>query len=181
MNQSSEGNVFRWRSYIPPLYDLKKNMKKILTPILFLLITTFTFATEGAVVAVAKVDYNEIDDLLTSVVLDEKGNEELRDRYNAKKQASKDAQEKMQQAMMKGEAFDPSAAVQSFMHDDDDQKRVEQLCQKQLLELIEQTFEGKYDLIFKDDYRSSLIYSKIAIDDVTVIVKQELLKAIPKK
>jgi hypothetical protein len=155
-------------------------MKKTLTPIFFLLIATFAFASEGAALAVAKVDYNEIDDLLTTVVLNEKGNEELRDRYNAKKQASKDAQERMQKAMMKGEAFDPSEAAHSFMHDDEDKKRVEQLCQKQLLELIEQTFDGKYDLIFKDDYRSSLIYSKIAIDDVTVIVKQELLKAMPK-
>lgn len=156
-------------------------MKLTHAPILFLLFAISVFAAEGASVAVAKVDFSEIDDLLTVVVLNKAGNEELRERYNQKTQAAKDAQEKMQKAMMEGKPFDPREAALRSMHDDADKKKVEQLCQKQLLELIEQTFEGKYDLIFKDDYRSSLIYSKTAIDDVTVIVKQELLKAIPEK
>ena len=156
-------------------------MKKILTPILFLLVVTFAFAEEHPSVAVAKVDYSEVDDLLAKVVLSKKGNEELRDRYYAKEQAAKEAQDLMQKKMMSGEAFDPMEAAKSFMHDDGDKKKVQQLCEKHLLELIEQTFEGRYDLIFKDDYRSSLIYSKIAIDDVTIIIKQELLKALPEE
>ena len=154
-------------------------MKKTLTPILFLLVVTFAFGEEPPGVSVAKVDYGEIDDLLAKVVLSKKGNEELRERYNAKEKAAKDAQERMQKKIMAGEAFDPMEAAKGFMHDDGDRKKVEQLCEKHLLELIEQTFEGRYDLIFKDDYRSSLIYSKIAIDDVTAIIKQELLRALP--
>jgi hypothetical protein len=154
-------------------------MKKILTLILFFNVAAIALAAESEHVAVAKVDYSEIDDLLTAVVLNEKGNEELRERFNSKKRAAKEAQERMQKKIMSGEAFDPTEAAQSFMHDDDDQKKVEQLCEKRLLQLIEQTFDGKYDLIFKNDYRSSLIFSKIAIDDVTVIIKQELLKALP--
>jgi hypothetical protein len=154
-------------------------MKKILTSILLLLIVTFAYAEESVGVSVAKVDYSEVDDLLVEVVLGRKGNEELRDRYYAKERASKEAQDQMQKKMMSGEAFDPMEAAKSFMHDDGDKKKVQQLCEKHLLELIERTFDGRYDLIFKDDYRSSLIYSKIAIDDVTVIIKQELLKALP--
>jgi hypothetical protein len=154
-------------------------MKKILTPILFLLVVTFAFAEEPPRVTVAKVDYSEIDDLLAEVVLSKEGNEELRDRYNAKEKAAKDAQDRMQKKIMAGEGFDPMEAAGSFMHDDGDKKKVDQLCEKHLLELIEQTFEGRYDLVFKNDYRSSLIYSKIAINDVTVIIKQELLKALP--
>lgn len=156
-------------------------MKKILTLLLFFLVTNFAFAEEQPGVAVAKVDYSEIDDLLAKVVLSKDGNEELRDRYYAKEQAAKEAQVLMQKKMMSGEAFDPMEAAKSFMHDDGDKKKVQQLCEKHLLELIEQTFEGQYDLIFKDDYRSSLIYSKIAIDDVTIIIKQELLKALPEE
>lgn len=156
-------------------------MKKIFTPILLLLMVTLVYAEESAGVAVAKVDYSEVDDLLVEVVLSKKGNEELRDRYFTKEQAAKEAQDRMQKKMMSGEAFDPMEAAKSFMHDDGDKKKVQQLCEKHLLELIEQTFDGRYDLVFKDDYRSSLIYSKIAIDDVTIIVKQELLKALPEK
>lgn len=154
-------------------------MKKIITPILLLLAATFAYAEQSPSVSVAKVDYNEVDDLLVQVVLSKKGNEELRTRYNAKEQATKEAQDRMQEKMMSGEAFDPMEAAKSFMHDDADKKKVEQLCEKYLLKLIEQTFDGRYELVFKDDYRSSLIYSRIAIDDVTVIVKQELLKVLP--
>jgi hypothetical protein len=156
-------------------------MKRILTPILFLLVATFAFAEEIPNVSVAKVDYSEIGDLLEKVVLSKQGKEELRDRYYAKEQAAKEAQDRMQKKMMSGEAFDPMEAAKSFRHDDGDKKKVQQLCEKHLLELIEQTFEGRYDLIFKDDYRSSLIYSKIAIDDVTTLIKQELLKALPEE
>jgi hypothetical protein len=49
-----------------------------------------------------------------------------------------------------------------------------------LLELIEKTFAEKYDLIFKDGYRSSLIYTKAPVDDITAVVRQELLKANPR-
>jgi hypothetical protein len=156
-------------------------MKKILTPILFLLVAACAFAEEIPNVSVAKVDYNQVGDLLEKVVLGQKGKEELRDRYYAKEQAAKEAQDRMQKKMMSGEAFDPMEAAKSFRHDDGDKKKVQQLCEKHLLELIEQTFEGRYDLIFKDDYRTSLIYSKIAIDDVTVLIKQELLKALPEE
>lgn len=147
---------------------------------MFLMLTMSAFAAEETSVTVAKVDYGEMEDLLTTVVLNVEGNEELRERYNSKKQAAKEAHEKMQAAIMKGEDVNPGEAALSFMHDDEDKKKVEQLCQKHLLELIEQTFKGKYDLIFKDDYRSSLIYTKMPIDDITALVKQELFKAIPK-
>ena len=138
------------------------------------------FAAEKTSVTVAKVDYGEIEDLLTTVVLNGEGNEELKERYLTKKQSAKDAQEKMQASIMKGEGVNPGEAALSFLHDDEDRRKVELLCQKHLLELIEQEFAGKYDLIFKDDYRSSLIYTKSPVDDITAVVRQELLKAIPK-
>jgi hypothetical protein len=128
-------------------------MKRILTPILLLFIVTFAYAEESSSVAVAKVDYSEVDDLLVKVVLGKEGNEELRDRYYAKEQAEKEAQDRMQEKIMRGESFNPMEAAKSFMHDDADKKKVQQLCEKHLLELIELTFDGRYDLVFKDDYR----------------------------
>lgn len=139
-----------------------------------------TAATAGdSTASVAKVDYNEIDDLLVQVVLNVEGNQKLGERYYAKKQAAKATQEKMQAAMMRGEPVNPMEAAANMMHDDADQKKVDQLCQQYLLEMIERTFDDQYEIIFKDNYRSSLLYARTAIDDVTVVIKQELLKAIP--
>ncbi len=156
-------------------------MKSIFAPILSLfLLTSFLFADDSVKTSVAKIDYGEIDDLLVSVVLNSEGNEELKDRYYTKKKAAKDAQEKLQADMMSGKGFDLKGASFGMMHNDPDQKKVDQLCQKHLLEVIERVFKDKYDFVFKDDYRSSLLFSRIAIEDVTIIIRQELLKALPK-
>ena len=155
-------------------------MKYIITSILIGLLVLSAGAAENSKATVAKVDYNEIDELLIKVVLAMDGNEELAERFNTKTKAAKEAMDKMQAAIMKGAAVNPMEAASGMMHDDVDKKKVEQLSQKYLLELIERKFEGKYEIIFKDDYRSSLLYTRAAIDDVTIVIKQELLKAIPK-
>ena len=155
-------------------------MKLIITPILICLMMLSAAAAENSKTSVAKVDYDEIEDLLIKVVLTMEGNEGLGERFNAKKKAAKEAMDKMQAAIMAGESVNPMAAATGMMHNDADQKTVEQFCQKYLLEMIERVFAGKYEIIFKDDYRSSLLFTKVAIDDVTIIIKQELLKAIPK-
>lgn len=154
-------------------------MKSILTLVLLFLLNFSALSADVVNASVAKVDYGEIDELLTKVVLNVEGNEALRDRFYAKQQAAKETQEKMQAALMRGEGINPHEAALGFMHADIDQKQVEQLCQKYLLEIIERVFEDKYDLVFKDDYRSSLLYTRSAIDDVTMIIKQELLRELP--
>jgi hypothetical protein len=155
-------------------------MKYIITPILICLMIISAAAAENPKVSVAKVDYNEIDDLLIEVVLRLDGNEELGERFQAKELKAKEVQDKMQAAIMKGEPVNAMAAAAGMMHNDADKKKVDQLCEKYLLEMIERVFEDKYEIIFKDDYRSSLLYTRAAIDDVTIIIKQELLKALPK-
>ncbi len=156
-------------------------MKTIVTYILGLLLVVAVASAEDSSVAVAKVDYGQIEDLLVKVVLSADENAELRDRYEAKTKAAREAQEKIQAAIMKGESLNPEEAARSFLHDDGDEEEVEQRCQKRLLEIIEKTFAGKYDLVFKEDYGSSLLYTKAAIDDVTMIIKQELLKELPER
>ena len=53
-------------------------MKYLITPILICLMIMSDAAAENPKVSVAKVDYNEIDDLLIKVVLRMDGNEEAR-------------------------------------------------------------------------------------------------------
>jgi len=97
-----------------------------MTPILICLLLLSVATAETSKARVAKIDYQEIDDLLVQVVLNMEGNEELGERFVAKKQAAKDIQEKMQAAMMRGEAVNPMEAAAGMMHDDADQKKVGQ-------------------------------------------------------
>ncbi len=59
-------------------------------------------------------------------------------------------------------------------------EKISQLCQKYLLEIIEETFKGKYKIILKEDYKSSILYTEVAIEDITDILRQELLKRLPR-
>ncbi|MGF1453020.1 MAG: hypothetical protein ACFB21_13215 [Opitutales bacterium] len=137
-------------------------------------------AEQGSDVAVAKVDYREIEFLLTSVVLSKSENRALRERYEAKKQAAAEAQERMQEALASGK-FNPSehSGGFSFLLRDEDVKRVKQLSEKQLLLVVERIFDDNYDLILKEEHSSSVIYSRIPVDDVTNLLKQELLRLLP--
>ncbi|MGJ8725636.1 MAG: hypothetical protein ACSHYB_13840 [Roseibacillus sp.] len=155
-------------------------MKAVFTPVLVFLLALSAIATGDSEFSVAKIDYKEIDDLLLKVVLEMDGNQELGERYEAKKMKAKEVQAKMQAAIMNGEAVNAMEAAAGMMHDDADKEKVEQLCQKYLLELIERVFKDKYEIVFKDDYRSSLLYARSSIDDITIVIKQELLRAIPK-
>ena len=130
---------------------------------------------------VAKVDYSEIDDLLERVVLSKPENKELGERYFLQKKRSQEQQKKMQEAIMRGEKINPMEAAAGFMNQSEDNEEVENLCQKHLLILMEKLFSSKYDLVFKEGYSSSLLYTKIAVDDVTDLLRQELLKSLPTK
>ncbi len=150
-------------------------MKSLFTFLAFFAIITLPITAQESSVSIAKVDYSEVNDLLESVVLAIPEHKNLRDAYLLEKKKSKDAQNKMQEAIMKGEKINPMEAGMHMMNRDNSNK-VSQLCQKYLLTLIEDIFKGKYKIILKDDYRSSILYTEVAIEDVTDILRQELLK-----
>ena len=153
-------------------------MKPLISLLTFLALITSSVGAEPAT-SVAKVDYRKIDDLLETVVLSNPEHKELREAHLAAEKKSADAQKKMQEAIMKGEKINPMEAGMQMMNQGHD-KRVSQLCQKYLLALIEETFKGKYKIILKDEYRSSILYTEVAIEDITDIIHQELLKKSPK-
>ena len=154
-------------------------MKPLITLLTLLaLITSSVFAAENPV-SVAKVKYSEIDDLLETVVLSDPKHKELGKEYLEAKKKSADTQKKIQEAIMKGEKINPMEAGMQMMNRGN-HKKVSQLCQKYLLELIEETFKGKYKIILKDGYSGSILYTEVAIEDITDILRQELLKNSPK-
>lgn len=149
---------------------------------LFLVVTSISLAEES-VVKIAKVDYSEVSDLLEEIVLARPENKELGERFLAQKKKSDELQEMMQQAILKGEKINPMEAASGMMdsRNSGDRKKIEMLCEKLVLEVIEKAFEDKYQIILKSGYRSSLLYTKVAIDDVTDLLRQELLGQLPEK
>jgi len=154
-------------------------MKSFISLLTLLVLLTSSAVAEKAVLSVAKVDYREIDDLLELVVLSNPDHKKLREEYLSQKKKSEEAQKKMQEAIMKGEKINPMAAASQMMNRGNRDK-VSQLCQKYLLSLIEETFKGKYKIILKDGYSGAILYTEIPIEDITDILRQELLKKSPK-
>ena len=155
-------------------------MKNTLTLLLALTLAISVAPAADDAISVAKINFSEIEDLLQTVVLARPEHEQLRTRFEAGEAKSDAAQMKMQEAIMKGEKIGPMAAASNILSQSADRKQVETLCEKHLIELLEKLFNEKYDLVLKESYRSSLLYTRVAIDDVTNLVKQELLKQLPK-
>ena len=151
-----------------------------LTIVLSLSFASFVCAQDSSV-QVARVDYSKVEDLLEEVVLSQPENKELGERFKSRKAKAEEQQKRMQEAIMKGEKINPMEAAAGIMIGSRDDKKVELLCEKHLLEVIEKTAGDKYQLVLKSSYTSSLLYTKIAIDDVTDLVRQELLRQLPKK
>ena len=147
--------------------------------VLSLMFTSVASAQDDSV-AVARIDYSEVEGLIEDVVLSQPENKKLGERFKARRAKSEELQKKMQEAIMKGEKINPMEASLGMMGESRVDKKVEQLCEKQLLEVIEKTVGDKYQIVFKSSYTSSLLYTKIAIDDITDLIRQELLRQLPK-
>jgi len=154
-------------------------MKPLISLFVLLALFTSSVVAQKEALSVAKVDYDQIDDLLELVVLSNPDHKKLREEYVAQKKKSAAAQKKMQEAIMKGEKINPMEAASQMMNRGNRDK-VSQLCQKYLLTLIEDTFKGKYKIILKDGYRGAILYTEVPIEDITDILRQELLKKSPK-
>ncbi len=112
------------------------------------LISAVSHADEQQV-KIAKVDYSEIKELLEAVVLARPENKELATRHKAQEAKNNAAQEKMQKAIMNGEKINPMEAASGMMHRSEDRNKVEMLCDKLALEIIEKIIADKYQIVLK--------------------------------
>jgi|GEM_PF-5848006 len=150
----------------------------------YLLITALLLApavfSQESKSAVAQVDFRQIGDLLKQVVLSDPEQHDLRDALKKSEQAQAEMQQRMQKAILNGDTIEPEDLtdtgidmVENMKH----RKKLEALSQKELIEVIEASSLGKqYDVILKKDLREAVMFSSIPIDDITAIVRQELLK-----
>jgi len=156
-------------------------MKPLYLIIISLFITSHLVHAEGKP-RIAQVDYSEINDLLEKIILSKPENKDLANRYLEKERKDQENQDQIQKAILRGEKFDPLKMAKEVMGNSkgrEDSKEVEQQSEKYLLSVIENKFKGEYDVILKKSYRNNMIYTKIAIEDITDILRQELLKDLP--
>jgi len=57
-----------------------------------------------------------------------------------------------------------------------DKKKVDELAEAELIDIIERIFPNKYKLILRDSFGGGILYTSITIPDITQNVKQHLLK-----
>ena len=156
---------------------------KTLTSLLISLFC-FSFITHASEqsIKVAQVDYSEIDDLLESIVLSRPEHKELAARLKTQKEKNDAAQLKMQKALLSGEKINPLEAASHISHGSTDNKTIDQLCDKLALEVIKKVATDKYQIVLNSSrYNSPVIYSQTSIEDITKLVKQELLHQLPEK
>jgi len=132
-------------------------------------------------VSIARVDYSEVESLLEKVVLSDPANAKLSERFKEQEAKSEQLQKNMQESIMKGEAINPMDAAAGMMFESKDREKVELLCEKRLLDIIEKTVGDDYPVVLKTGYDKSVLFTKIPIDDVTDLIRQELLRQLPSK
>ncbi len=119
-------------------------------------------------IRVAKVDLRELEPLLLEVAFASPENHAIRDRYTASQERER--------AMLAGE-LDPEEAARGLglgMWQDRD--AIEELARGVLIVLIEELFEGRYQLVIDDSYDRGVLYTEVVIPDITPNIKQRLLK-----
>jgi hypothetical protein len=117
--------------------------------------------------SVAKVDMRELEPLLLEVAFKKPENQLLRDWY---------AELQEQERAMRSGEVDIEEAARSFVFDRiDNERAVEDLAKGELIVLIEDMFGDRYQLVVNDGYGGGILYTQIAIPDITPNIKQRLL------
>lgn len=153
----------------------------------FLSLFVFSFAVSISLAEpeakVASVDFRELKPLLLELAFANGKNQELQKKY----QAGKDSQEKMVKAMQKlmasgGQKKEEGPSYSELVSEETGTSRIEvdkkvgNLARAELIKIIELIFEKKYDLVINRDYSDPVLFTELAIPDVTANVRQYLLK-----
>jgi hypothetical protein len=142
-------------------------IKNIIASVVLLCAFSLCQADEPQI-GIAKVDFRELEALLQEVAFAKPENHEIRDKYLASKERER--------AMLSGE-LDFEEAARGFGLDRMDiSNTVETLVLGELIFLIEDIFGDRYQLVVSDSYGRGIIYTEIAIPDITPNIRQRLLQ-----
>jgi len=117
--------------------------------------------------AVAKIDYHELEPLLLEVAFERPENAEILERYQEN--------QTLEQRMMTGD-LDPTEMAQgAFVSGMALRSEVEALAKGELILLINEVFGDRYQLVIDDSYGDGLVYTQVVIPDITPNIQQHLL------
>ena len=139
-------------------------------------------AQEDIASEIAKVELDDIEQLLLERAFAKKSNEKLRNEYQDNLKMEKAAAEKMQEALREGGMFNPMDFAKDFMLSDRKfTDTIENLAKAELILIIEELYGEKYKLVLNETYAGSILYTSVFIPDITPNIKQYLLKQKAKK
>ncbi len=162
---------------VPPLTQLKTMKFKLLA--LFLAISPMTaFAAD-----IASVNFKAIADDLREYYFSKPENSEVKEQYNAAREAEKKFQNDIQEQVKNGDkpidlrsAMPPKGMMNRFELD----RKIDADLKKELYRIISD-LGLKYELIYDASETGAIIYAKAQVDDVTTIVKQKIIDLGKKK
>ena len=149
-------------------------MKTVLCSILICLFVSAATAQELA--SVAKVDLDTLEPLLLDVAFSRPRNKELKAQHFASKKKHDDMMKKIMESQRKGKRIDPYEMAGAMDMQGDGKKQIENLARAELILIIEELYENKYQLVISKTYKDSILYATGPIPDITASIKQHLLK-----
>lgn len=123
---------------------------------------------EEPAIRIAKVDMRELEPLLLEVAFMKPENHGLRDRYAVS--------QNRERAIMSGEVGVDESMGASMMDMFELKQKVEDLARGDLILLIEAVFGDRYQVVVNDSFGGGVLYTELAIPDITPNIRQELLK-----
>lgn len=117
---------------------------------------------------IAKVDMRALEPLLLEVAFARPANQEVRDRYAASQERER--------AFRAGEVDRAEAAQQSMMDMFELRDTVQGLARGELILLIDAVFGDQYQIVVDDSHGDGVLFTEVAIPDITPNIRQHLLK-----
>ncbi|MEE9368263.1 MAG: hypothetical protein V3V05_05305 [Pontiella sp.] len=148
-------------------------MKKLLC--LLAICLSVSVATADEFASIAKIDFNEIKDLLLDVAFANPQNKEFQEKHLASKKKHDDMMKKIMESQRDGKPIDPYEMAGS-MTDLTGTKAIENLARAELILIIEKLYKDQYQLVISKTHQDPVLYTTSPIPDLTSSIKQYLLK-----
>ena len=150
-------------------------MKKLLC--LLVIYVSASVAVADEFTSVAKVDFEEIKDLLLDVAFANPQNKEFQEKHLASQKKHDDMMKKIMESQREGKRIDPYEMAGSMMIPNASGKdEIENLARAELILIIEKLYKDKYQLVISETYNDSILFTTSPIPDITSNIKQYLLK-----
>ncbi|MDP8214782.1 MAG: hypothetical protein RAO92_00080 [Candidatus Euphemobacter frigidus] len=152
-------------------------MRAWIVLILALMLFPVTASADNGDSGIAKVKFRDLKELLLERVFALKGNEGLRKVYRDNQEQKKKSQKKMMEAMKSGNWNPMEYGDEAISGNREDEKKIEELAKAELIRIIEKLYPNKFKLVLDDMFSDNILYTSVLIPDITLNIRQYLIKA----